>query len=223
MPLAPRCSRGWNTPPNSAALLGRLGILLLQEGAEAEAIPLLQRALKADPDRAEVYYHLGQALLRRDEAVRGPPVARLFPLVAAGASKAAGPQNGRGAQSQRRGRVLQVGCGLCADWPLRGRQPSVPSGLGRSTGSSRRPQQLGQTSTSAVAPWGLAIAAYQEVLRRDPHYARAHYNLGNAYLLAGEEARAVAAFTQAVEADPEHRKAQQMLAKLRQREAQGER
>ncbi|MCY3665888.1 MAG: tetratricopeptide repeat protein, partial [Gemmatimonadetes bacterium] len=70
---------------------------------------------------------------------------------------------------------------------------------------------------------GLAIAAYQEVLRRDPQYARGHYNLGNAYLLAGEEERAVASFAKAIEADPEHRKAQQMLAKLRQREAQGER
>ena len=56
------------------------------------------------------------------------------------------------------------------------------------------PQQTWATSTSADAHWGLAIAAYQEVLRRDPQYARAHYNLGNAYLLAGEEARAVAAF-----------------------------
>ena len=36
----------------------------------------------------------------------------------------------------------------------------------------------------------------------------------NAYLLAGEEARAVAAFEKAVAADPDYRKARQMLAQL---------
>ncbi len=47
--------QGLEHVPNSAALLGRLGILLLQEGADEEAVALLQRALAADPDRAEVY------------------------------------------------------------------------------------------------------------------------------------------------------------------------
>ena len=58
------------------------------------------------------------------------------------------------------------------------------------------------------------MAAYREVLRRDPGYARAHHNLGNAYVLAGDEARAVAAFEQAVAADPGYAKARQMLAQL---------
>ena len=214
--------QGLEHAPNSAALLGRLGILLLQEGADAEAIPLLQRALKADPDREEVYYHLAQALLRRGEAVRGRKLLDYFHSLQQEhqrllADKTAVVLNPNDADAYYKLGVVYARIGR-----YEAASQAYQAALAVAPGHLDARNNLGNIYLRRRA-LGLAIAAYQEVLRRDSQYARAHYNLGNAYLLAGEEERAVAAFAKAIEADPEHRKAQQMLAKLRQREAQGER
>lgn len=211
--------QGLEYAPNSTALLGRLGILLLQENLDAEAIPLLQRALEADPDRAEVYYHLGQALLRRGEHGRGRQLLDYFRALQQEhqtllAHKTAVVLNPNDADA-----YYKLGAVYARIGRYEAARQAYQAALTVAPGHLDARNNLGNIYLRRRA-LGRAIAAYQEVLRRDPHYARAHYNLGNAYLLAGEKALAKAAFARAVEADPEHRKARQMLAELQQ--AQGE-
>tara|TARA_B100001115_G_scaffold142887_1_gene110655 strand:- start:305 stop:571 length:267 start_codon:yes stop_codon:yes gene_type:complete len=62
-----------------------------------------------------------------------------------------------------------------------------------------------------------AINAYEKVLVRDPQYARAHHNLGNAYVLLNDAPRAVAAFQRAVVADSAYAAPRQMLVQLYRR------
>ncbi len=213
--------QGLEHAPHSAALLGRLGILLLQEGADAEAIPLLQRALEADPDRAEVYYHLGQALLRRGEAVRGRKLLDYFHSLQQEQQKLLAHKTAVVLNPNDADAYYKLGAVYARIGRYEAASQAYQAALAVAPGHLDARNNLGNIYLRRRA-LGRAIAAYQEVLRRDPQYARAHYNLGSAYLLAGEEEQAVAAFAKAVAADPEHRQAQQMLARLRQREAQGE-
>ena len=62
-----------------------------------------------------------------------------------------------------------------------------------------------------------AINAYEKVLARAPQYARAHHNLGNAYVLLNDAPRAVASFERAVGADSSYAAPRQMLAQLYRR------
>ncbi len=212
--------QGLEYAPHSAALLGRLGILRLQEGADAAAIPLLQRALAADPDRAEVYYHLGQALLRRGEAVRGRKLLDYFHALQQEHEKLLAHKTAVVLNPNDADAYYKLGAVYARMGRYEAASQAYQAALAVAPGHLDARNNLGNIYLRRRA-LGLAMAAYQEVLRRAPHYARAHYNLGNAYLLAGDKERAVAAFTQAIEADPQHSKAREMLAKLRQREAQG--
>ena len=214
--------QGLEYAPHSAALLGRLGILRLQEGADAAAIPLLQRALAADPDRAEVYYHLGQALLRRGEAVRGRKLLDYFHALQQEHEKLLAHKTAVVLNPNDADAYYKLGAVYARMGRYEAASQAYQAALAVAPGHLDARNNLGNIYLRRRA-LGLAMAAYQEVLRRAPHYARAHYNLGNAYLLAGDKERAVAAFTQAIEADPQHSKAREMLAQLRQREAQGER
>ena len=201
---------------------GAYGDEQTQEGVDEEAVSLLQRALAADPDRVEVYYHLGQALLRRGETVRGRQRLDYFHSLQQEHQKLLAHKTAVVLNPNDADAYYKLGAVYARIGRYEAASQAYQAALAVAPDHLDARNNLGNIYLRRRA-LGLAIAAYQEVLRRDPHYARAYYNLGNAYLLAGEETRAMAAFAKAVEADPEHRKAQQMLAELRRREAQGER
>jgi protein O-GlcNAc transferase len=62
-----------------------------------------------------------------------------------------------------------------------------------------------------------AIASYQQALARDPGYAAAHYNLGNAYRATEEIGAAAECFRRAVDSDSEHAPALAALGQVLQR------
>lgn len=207
---------GLQADSTSAVLQARLGILLLQADAVDEAVDLLQQALSADPDRDEIYYSLGQALLRRGEQARGRKLLEYFRALQGEHQKLldykmavvlnpndADAYYNLGAVYARIGRYQAASQAYQAALIIAPDHLNARNNLGN---IHLRRRELGS-----------AIAAYQAVLRRDPNYARAHHNLGNAYILKGEETLAVAAFEKAVAADPEHQQARQMLAELYRR------
>ena len=208
---------GLQADSTNAALQGRLGILLMQEGQVNEAVDLLQRALYADPDRGEVYYSLGQALVRRGQEARGRKLLEYFRALQGEHQKLldyktavvlnpndADAYYNLGAVYARIGRYHAASQAYQAALVIAPDHLNARNNLGN---IYLRRREL-----------GLAIAAYRAVLQRDADYVRAHHNLGNAYVLQGEQVLAVAAFEKAVATDPEYRKARQMLAKLYRRQ-----
>jgi len=67
-----------------------------------------------------------------------------------------------------------------------------------------------------------AIAAFQQALTRDPAYAAAHYNLGNAHRAKGEIGTAAECFRRAVDNDPEYGRALAALGQALQQLARTE-
>ena len=208
---------GLQADSTNAALQGRLGILLMQEGQVNEAVDLLQRALYANPDRGEVYYSLGQALVRRGQEARGRKLLEYFRALQGEHQKLldyktavvlnpndADAYYNLGAVYARIGRYHAASQAYQAALVIAPDHLNARNNLGN---IYLRRREL-----------GLAIAAYRAVLQRDPDYVRAHHNLGNAYVLQGEQVLAVAAFEKAVATDPEYRKARQMLAQLYRRQ-----
>ena len=92
--------QGLEHAPNSAALLGRLGILLVAGGRGRRGYTPFAAGLRSGPGPRGSVLSLGPGVVAARRGRARPQAARLFPLVAARAPKVAGSQDGRGAQSQ---------------------------------------------------------------------------------------------------------------------------
>jgi predicted Zn-dependent protease len=56
--------------PNDAVIMGTLGGALLNQGKVAEALQMLQKAVKLEPENAEIRYQYVQALLKAGDRAR---------------------------------------------------------------------------------------------------------------------------------------------------------
>jgi tetratricopeptide (TPR) repeat protein len=200
----------------NAVLEARLGALLLQEGKAEAAAAHLQRALRADPDNAEVYYNLGQALLRGGKESEGRQLLHYFRLLQEEHQnlldfKTAIVLNPNDADAfyrlgviyARIGRYYAASQAYTAALEIAPDHLDALNNLGNIHLRQRRLLQ--------------AIDAYNKVLALAPDYARAHHNLGNAYVLLGDATHAIEAFEAAVNRDPAYAQPRQMLSQLYRR------
>ena len=208
---------GLSVDSTSAALQARLGILLLQEGEADEAISLLQRALVADPDRDEVYYSLGQALVRRGQETKGRKLLEYFSALQGEHQKILDYKTAVVLNPNDADAYYNLGAVYARIGRYRAASQAYQAALLIAPGHLNARNNLGNIHLRR-RELGQAISAYRKVLELDPDYARAHHNLGNVYVIQGESALAIASFEKAVAADPQYRKARQMLAQLYRRQ-----
>lgn len=201
----------------NAALRGRLGVLLFEQGVVDEAVAHLEAAIRSNPDAAEVYYALGQACLRRGEAARGQQLLHYFQLlqdnhqalldhktaIVLNPSDAEAYYN-LGAVYSRIERQEAARQAYAAALQLNPRHRDARNNLGNIYLRRRQVEA--------------AIEAYQQVITIDPQYARAYNNLGNAYLLGGQAELAVQAFGRAIQLDPHYARPHASLAQLYQQQ-----
>ena len=213
--------RGLAADSTSATLRARLGVLLRERGELEEAILLLQRAVRENPDREEAYYNLAQAYLSSGEEERAGTLLRQFKLLQDNHQdildhKTAimlNPNDARayfnlGTVYSRIGRNEGARHAYSAALMIDPHHVEARNNLGN---VYFRRRQLAR-----------AIEQYRTVLRYDSTYVRAHNNLGNALLLAGQTDRAVSAFERAVDLDPEYARPRGMLAQLYARQGRTE-
>jgi len=205
--------QGLAADSTSAPLRARLGVLLREQGALEEAILLLQRAVRENPDREEAYYNLAQAYLSRGEEERAGVLLRQFKLL---------QDNHQDILDHKTAIMLnpndaQAYFNLGAVYSRIGRNEAARHAYGAALMIDPRHVEARNNLGNVYfrrRQLARAIEQYRTVLRYDSTYVRAHNNLGNALLLAGQTDRAVSAFERAVALNPEYARPRGMLAQL---------
>ncbi len=195
--------------PASAAALGGAGRAALAHGDHAGAAQYLRRALAIEPQATSLHYPLALAyrglgdLARADAHLRqrggGEPTLS-DPLIEEynGLLESALAYQNRGMEA------------------MQGREWATAAALFRK-GLALEPDNpaLGHTLGTALSQMGdinAAIAQFEEVARRSPEFARAHFSLGVLHQSTGRVGDAVRRFEAAVTHDPNYVEAHLALA-----------
>jgi tetratricopeptide (TPR) repeat protein len=183
-------------PENAGALHG-YGVLRHQRGDSAGALPLLERAVQADPAAPEHHFNCGLALFRLQR----------FGEAAAAFAQAARLKPSWPQPHYDLGNALHA----AGDWDaaikayraaLRLQPDFVPAEV-----------NLGN-ALKAAGKLDQAISAYKRVLRRRPDLPETHHNLGIALLAQNDAAAAEACFRAALKLRPDFIEALDSLARL---------
>jgi len=171
-----------------------LGTMLAREGRVPEAIQVLEKSLRIEPDFAEGRYNLGVALFQaerlQDAVGQYEQALRLKPDYAE-AHRKLGIALGRLGRLQDAIEQYEQALRLNPDdaW--------VHNNLGVTLGQSGKTQE--------------AIRHFEEAVRIDPDYAAAHNNLGASLEQIGRIQDAIAHYEQAVRIDPDFAEAHDNL------------
>ena len=184
-----------------------LAIALLQQGKVDEAITQFQKALQINPDYAEAHYNLGIALPQKgrvDEAIthfqkrcKSTPTTRMPTYNLGTALLQKGKVDEAIAHYQK---ALQINPDYAeAHYNLGNRSAPkgksgrsdrpIPKGAANQARLRGCPHQPRQRSSPNRARLDEAIAHFQKALQINPGYAKAHNNLGNAFLQKGNVSR----------------------------------
>ena len=191
---------GLEIDPSSVDLAGELGILLLEEGKELEAIPHLERAIYRDPDLLDACEALGRAYEHTGDTARAQIVLEYATHVRDHADEMvlfktaialdktdahaffdAGRTYSHLARPLAASQALEVGLQIIPD------NIEALSNLGLVLLSL---QQLPR-----------AIETYERILALDATALSAYANLGSALIVSGEPERALATYEEALEVD----------------------
>lgn len=205
--------------PRSAAALAGLGRTALAQGDRARAAANLERALALEPGATRLHYQLALAYrglgelekagahLRqrgRGEAALPDPLMHEYNslLESAEAYHNRGVLALAARESETAARLFRKGLEL---------EPENAT-LGRALGIAL--SQMGEVDG--------AIEQYEDVLRRSPAYALAHFNLGVMFMSSGRYGAAVERFAAAVTLEPDNLEARLGLAHSLQRVGRAE-
>ena len=194
-----RARQGASEFPDEAAVPYWEGRTLLDLGEHVAAAGAFERAAAIAPDTARHLGGLGAAL---HEA--GDPEAAVEVLDVALARRPGDPRL----------------------WHNRGLSQVAVADTAGAIGSFRRSVMLEPKNLTARSLLGYclamqgrpedAVAAYEEVVRRDPYHPRGWYNLGACLYMAERRPEARRAFRKALAQDPSDRRAASALRKLSQ-------
>ena len=151
-----------------------------------EAIAHYQKALQINPDYAEAYNNLGNALLQKGQSGRSD---RPLPKGAANQPRLRGsPQQPR-QRSAPKGQVDEAIAHYQKALQIKPDYAEAHNNLGNALLQKGRVDE--------------AIAHYQKALQIKPDNAEAHYNLGNALLQKGRVDEAIAQYQKALQIKPD--------------------
>lgn len=208
-----------SVPAGDAEALLREGLRLAEQGSAAQAVPLLQQAVQAQPDSPRAQHNLGVALAqldRFDEAVAALEHAlRLRPDYADAYFNLGNALRELGRRDEAVDKFRQA-------LQLRPDHTSACNNLGLTLTEAGRAEEAVEPLRKAVAlqpkrkeghnNLGLAYAdlgrfaeaeaCYQEALRLDPGYVEAHTNLGSACKEQGRLEEALACYQHALWLEP---------------------
>jgi tetratricopeptide (TPR) repeat protein len=208
-----------SVPAGDAEMLLREGLRLAENGRPAEAVPLLQQAIQAQPDSAWAQHNVGVALAqvgRFDEAVAALEEAlHLRPDYADACFNLGNALRELGRRDEAIERFHQA-------LRLRPDHASACNNLGLTLTEAGRAEEAVEPLRRAVAlhpkrkeghnNLGLAYAdlgrfaqaetCYQEALRLDPGYVEAHTNLGSACKEQGRLEEALACYQHSLWLEP---------------------
>jgi tetratricopeptide (TPR) repeat protein len=174
-----------------------LGLVRLQQGRFADAIPLLRRAIKIDRDAAEAHHHLGVALTglgRPEEALeRFEKALSLKPDLAEA-------HDSFGHALQLLGRAEKAIAHHKEALKINPNYVEAHNNLGLALKKLERPEQ--------------AIQQYDKALALRPDYPEAHNNLGQALAALGRHQAAVAEYETALALRPDYAEAHVNLGEL---------
>lgn len=183
--------------PQRAVLLYRVGRARQERGRQAEAVPLFERALQADPAAVDVRLSLAEAyeaLGRAEDAVRAIEAAMRSPDIV--------PED-----------VLPFGARLLA-----ARNPAGAEKIGR-LASARWP-----SSAAAHDLLGVALmvqdrraegeSALRQAVTLDSSSATARYHLAQALALSGRRDEAIALLQETLRLRPDYPEARQLLERI---------
>ncbi len=166
------CRKIVDSDPDHVGALHMLAVLARRRGQTAEALDLLERALRLAPERAVLWFDRGTALFESErlelaiEAYRR--AAQLDPTIQEA------PLN-LGALLEKMERYNEA-------------IPFALRAIELKPSCQRAHYNLGNIYR-ATGRLIEAIAAYQRAVELDPDYAQAHWNLGHCHLLMGDFAR----------------------------------
>lgn len=196
-----------------------LGTLLLQQGLAERAIPLLEKAIRLDPQQEAAHFHLGKALA---QVGRGPEADAAFER-----SFALSPTRGmmaRAAEHHAAGRleeaerlcrqVLQkdprqvdalrmLGLIAAASGDLDEAENLLRQALAGAPDHVPAMFELGRVLKELERPEE-AIEVYRELIRQQPDNPKAHYRLAGVLAPAALNDQSAAAYRRCLELDPAH-------------------
>jgi predicted O-linked N-acetylglucosamine transferase (SPINDLY family) len=188
-------------------------------GRSAEAVVILRRATRRNPDRYEAFALLGQVLLDlRDHAAAAETFARATELAPAAPGLASALALSLKALGRAREAIPALERALAVD-PADAEILANLGGLYRETGRATEAVELLQRAVASRPDWAPAynnlgnallaigkaeeaVAALERARQLEPARASILCNLGVAYKNAGRLARAIAAEREAIRKDP---------------------
>ena len=178
------------TSDNYVAASG-LGQALVEQGRYQEAVPLLEEAIRLNPNPARAHDLLGVALAyqgKMDEAIAELSTAvRIQPDLA-------DAHNNLGLVLASRGRMAEATAHYREALRAQPDFAGAHNNLGQALANENRPED--------------AVAQFTEALRLDPKFAAAHNNLGLALVRMGQADAAVGHYATALQLRPDFAEAQ---------------
>jgi tetratricopeptide (TPR) repeat protein len=164
-----------------------LGLIRLQQGRFADAVPLFRRAIRIDKNSAEAHHHLGVALTgsgRLEDAIeRFEKALTIRPDLAEA-------HDSLGHALQLLGRHQAAVAHHERALAIKPTYAEAHNNLGNAL------HRLGQSEK--------AVAHYEKALAIRPNYAEAHNNLGHALVVLGRHQEAIAHYKSALAIQPEY-------------------
>ncbi|HEX3661473.1 MAG TPA: tetratricopeptide repeat protein [Acidobacteriaceae bacterium] len=171
--------------PRNPVILAQLAQLLVANGDDREAIPLLREAVAANPESAADDYQLGLALQRTGE------VNQAIPLL----EKAA-------AAERTDGKVLtNLGMALCQAQRAKEAVPLLQKAVALSPRNPTSRENLAAAYIQ-LSQFDDAVAQLRQALQLDPQAPQLHYDLGLALKMKDDEADAIPEFEAAEKQNP---------------------
>jgi tetratricopeptide (TPR) repeat protein len=187
----------WLVPNPDDVTYANLGSELMIEGRHAEAVPLLEKAVRAAPNYAPAHFSLGLALERVGDKARARDEYAAAVALRPNYFEA---QQLLGALLLNTGRAREAVMPLEAAAELKPDEADVQCDLGQALLQSDEPQR--------------ALGHLQEAIRLKPDLARAHNALAGVLQLGGRLDEALLHLETAVRLDPDNMGMQMNLANL---------